>query len=220
MLSGLISGCLSFSFWSGELIYFFILFHSVDLCLCILIVSSCSFHLLPLGRSQELCILSLPWSAVHWLTAAVLLSVWYCGQLADQEHQEGERFFISLVWSRSNSHSDFIVCSSGVIALWKHVCNSLVISLCGFPMGCEGTWRARVFSQRAAPPLLLLRAMCCPGVTAIGRGRGDTPYLLPLPLGAPAPPLSDLWLCGSLRCLLCCVNVLCWYMNVFFRGRV
>ena len=48
--SGLISRCLSFSFWYGILIYFFIPFDGVHLCLCIVRVSSCRFHLSPLGR--------------------------------------------------------------------------------------------------------------------------------------------------------------------------
>ena len=38
-------------------------------------------------------------------------------------------------------------------------------------------------------------------------------HQLPLPLEDPAPSPSDVWLCGSLRCLLCCVNILCWCLN-------
>ena len=67
----------------------------MDLCLDIVIVSDCSFHLHPLGVGQELCILNLPrplasvpllriyadssylWFLVHLLTTAVLLiSAW------------------------------------------------------------------------------------------------------------------------------------------------
>lgn len=34
-------------------------------------------------------------------------------------------------------------------------------------------------------------------------------------LMVPAPSPSEVWLSGSLRYLLCCVNVLWWFMNVF-----
>ena len=47
----MISGCLSFSFWSGVLIYLFILFDGVDLHLHTEIVSGHRFHLPPLGGS-------------------------------------------------------------------------------------------------------------------------------------------------------------------------
>ena len=45
MSLGLFSGCLSFSFCSGDLIYFFILLDGVDLCLHIEIEFSYCFHL-------------------------------------------------------------------------------------------------------------------------------------------------------------------------------
>ena len=61
MASGLISGCLSFSFLSGVLIYFFIPFDGVDLCHHIVILSGHRFQLPPLRGlgGQELCNLSL-----------------------------------------------------------------------------------------------------------------------------------------------------------------
>ena len=55
-------GVLSFSVWSGVLIYLFILCDGVDLCLHIVRESGRRFHLLPLVGGQELCILSLPGS--------------------------------------------------------------------------------------------------------------------------------------------------------------
>ena len=48
MSLGLFSGCLSFSFCSGDLIYFFILLDGVDLCLRIEIEFTYCFHLFPL----------------------------------------------------------------------------------------------------------------------------------------------------------------------------
>ena len=57
MTSGLISGYLSFSFWSGVLIYFFILFDEVDFWHCVLVVFGCRFHLLPLCQGGRSCVL-------------------------------------------------------------------------------------------------------------------------------------------------------------------
>ena len=55
MPSGLISRCLSFSFWSGVLIYFFILFVGVDFGLCIVVVFGHRFHVPPLeGRAAAM----------------------------------------------------------------------------------------------------------------------------------------------------------------------
>ena len=47
--SGLISGCLSFSFWSGVLKCLFVLFQGVDLCFPLVEVSDRRFYLLPVG---------------------------------------------------------------------------------------------------------------------------------------------------------------------------
>ena len=55
--SGLVSGYLSFSFWSGDLMYFLILLNGVDFCLRMALLSGRCCHVPPLGEDQALCIL-------------------------------------------------------------------------------------------------------------------------------------------------------------------
>ena len=216
MPSGSISWCLSSSFWSGELIYFFILFHGVNLCFGIVIVCGQSFHLLPLGGGQELCILSLLWSTA--CSQLLLLCLCGCsGWPAELEHWAGGEA-LSFAYSIPGV---FSLCPCyllpWMLAWWSHPDNNfIIIFVWGFPMGSEGTWRAKMFPLRAAPPPFPLRGVHSPKprVAAIGWGRGDSPYLLSLPLGSSAPPPSDVWLNSSLRHLLCCVSVLCCFMNI------
>src|SRR3712207_5032681 len=53
---GLFSVYLLLSFYSGDLMYFFILLDVVDLCLCMEIEFSCSFHLFPLLQWGSSCL--------------------------------------------------------------------------------------------------------------------------------------------------------------------
>ena len=66
--SGFVSEYFSLSFWSGYLIYCFILLDGAGFYLCIVLLISGSCHVLPLGGDQALCILDqgLP-SSGHWL---------------------------------------------------------------------------------------------------------------------------------------------------------
>ena len=104
-------------------------------------------------------------------------------------------------------------CSPYVLAWWRHPYYSLATSVWDFPMGYEGTWRVKVFPQWAAPPHLLSESCTAPHSVLLPLGEGEEN---PFPPWVPAPPSSDLWLQGSLRDLLCCVNILCWYEKVLF----
>ena len=139
------------------------------------------------------------------------------GILAELECLEGEGRYLSCIIP-GVFHCALAICSPRVLAWWRHPWNSLATSVWGFPMGCEEIWRAKLFLWWAAPPRCFLRAMCSPSpwVTAIAGGRGDPLTSFHFLLGNPAPPPSDVWPHGSLRCLLHCVNVFCWFMNVLF----
>ena len=63
MSSGLTFGYVLFSFWSGDLTYFFTQLDGVDLCFHIAVVFDHCFRLTTLGGGQELHILSLLQSA-------------------------------------------------------------------------------------------------------------------------------------------------------------
>ena len=76
--SGLISGYLSFFFWFGNFIYFFILLDGMDLWLCVVVVFDCRFHLPPSGVGQQLHILS-PLQYVAQLPGAEL-GYWEVGR--------------------------------------------------------------------------------------------------------------------------------------------
>ena len=132
----------------------------MDLCCSVVILPSCKFHLPPLGGGQS-CVF---WVCCvpSWLAHICCFSVICAGTLADQlslSAGPGEGHFLSLVWYWWPSHSALAVCSPGVLAWWRHPCNSLVTSVWAFPLGCEGTCGARVFPQRATPPPSPLRAM-------------------------------------------------------------
>ena len=103
----------------------------------------------------------------------------------------------------------------GCLAEWRHPHNCLASSVWSFPRGWEATLRAKVSCGGLPPPRSPLRAAhnLCPSRCHWRRER-RSPYLLPLPPRGPAPPPSDVWLHGSLRYLLCCMNVLCWVTNV------
>ena len=91
-------------------------------------------------------------------------------------------------------------------------------SVQGFPLGCEGPHGSSIFLQMGSPsPLPSLSEAVCNHQVAVFVER-VTLSLTPSPpaRGSPAPPPSNFWLHWSLRCLLCCVDVLCWDMNVFF----
>ena len=55
--SRLVSGYLSYSFWSGDLVYFLVLLDGVDFCFHIVLFSGHCCHMPPLGEDQVLCIL-------------------------------------------------------------------------------------------------------------------------------------------------------------------
>ena len=92
MPSGLISGCFSFSFWSGVLICHFILLDGVDLCFRIVIVSVHRFHLPALGQvPQELCILS-PLQSLSTVPVCAWATPWYCsGPVGSPTERESNR---------------------------------------------------------------------------------------------------------------------------------
>ena len=150
--------------------------------------------------------------------------MWGCsGRLAELEHwAEG-----SLLSFACMILEVFLLCpcyplSWGAGLTETHPHNSLSTSVWGFPTGYEGIWGSKVFPWRAAPPPTFLRAMCGPmlWVAATGGGKGD-------PLTAfhflPGGPPSEVWLCGSLRYILCCVNVLCglWMsFSLYLTGEI
>ena len=86
----------------------------------------------------------------------------------------------------------------------------------GFPMGCEGAWRAKVFPWKAAPPFSAPCTVPCPRSLPLGEREE---VLLPPSTSSEGlnttSPHSDVWLHESLRCLLNCLSVLCWFMKVF-----
>ena len=141
--------------------------------------------------------------ALWWgsLTLANLLS-WCTGQ--------GEGCFLSCAQSPSGSRSALTICSPGVLAWWRHPHNSLA-SVWGFPMA-----RRQFLERRHSCGELPLSFSLSELHTVPHPGEREE---IPLPpstssRGDPTPPPSDVWLCGSLRCLLCCLNVLYWFMNV------
>ena len=189
----------------------------MDVCLCIVIVSGLSFPLPALGGCQELYILSLPWSAAHLIQPlAAFLSVWPSGQLAEQELREGGGVlsFTCVILKV------FFLCPSYLLSLgpslmktfpqWlNHLCVMLSHGLWG-NLESEG-----VPAEGHPSPLSSQSHVQSHGCYHFG-GRGHSPYLLPLPPRDPAPPPSDMWLLSSVRHLLCCGNVLCWYVNILF----
>ena len=150
---------------------------------------------------------------------AASLSIWHSGQQRAGVPGRGR--------------ASYVFCVIAVLSLGPHQLHPLGASLMetplkqlsvlyvwGFPLGCQGTQREMVFMQRTIPPPFSLRALHCPEVTGCCWEEKSPTYQLPLPPEDPAPLPSDTWLHGSLRRLLCCVNVLSWCMNVFFDCTV
>ena len=174
--------------------------YSMDLCFLNVVVFDRHFHLLPLGGVKSF-IFIFPRSAPR------------CWSGVPGGGSGGREFSFSymiLGASLSALLSAFLgCCDGGTPVIASHLCVRLSPS-------CEGPQRAMVFLQRATPSPLSSQSHA--------QSLGHCPWQegkLSLTLfhflrGAPAPPLSDLWLCGSLRHLLCCVDVFCWNMNVLF----
>ena len=82
----------------------------------------------------------------------------------------GRGAFFLLHEPGDHSHSALTICSPRVLAWWRHPHSSLITSEWGFPMGYEGTSKAKVFPWCTAPPSSPLRARqsraqgcCCEG---------------------------------------------------------
>ena len=84
--------------------YFFIVLDVVLLCFCIVVVFDCFFHLLPLGGTQELHVLSLLQSTGQLPGAGLACWVGWGGML----------YFSCMI--SGHSHSAFAVCSPGMLA--------------------------------------------------------------------------------------------------------
>ena len=100
----------------------------------------------------------------------------------------------------------------GCSAWCRCPCNFLAASVWGVPTGWEASLTAQDFLRRAAS--FPFSSQCC----ALATTRGPVPQITPAWEGeeislppsiaswqGPAPPPSEVWLCGSLRCLFCCV---------------
>ena len=107
----------------------------------------------------------------------------HSGQPVQLECWMGHGSFLSPVPSWRHSLSALTMSSPGVLAWWGHPHNSLVTSVWGFPMACEGTWRVKAFLWRPLPSFFSeLCTVLCPWSLPLRRER-RSPYLLPLPLG-------------------------------------
>ena len=145
MPSGLISVCLSFSFWSGVLIYLFMLFYQVDLCLLIVIVTGCRFHLPPLGggEDQELYLLSPP-QTLSVVPVWAWASLWDCSSNVgsptegDSDHPGALGCYHLL----PQSHWDRLPYSG---QQWYYGCSSWE-SIHTHAQGCQGTRECSLIS--------------------------------------------------------------------------
>ena len=218
--------------------YFFILFDGVVLCFCIVMVSGCRFLLPPLGVCVSGAVYSEP-TAIPDICACPLESMltgpicnfqltattlqmhvhalwWASLALAELVCWVG-REALSFAWMTLGA---FLLChcylpfwGAGLMKTHLQLLSLLFVELSS---GQEAIQRIKVFLQRAASPPSPFRAMCSPAPYVAAK-EGEE---IPLPPSTsswgvhPAPPPSDVWLCGSLRCLLCYMNVFCWFMNV------
>ena len=172
MPSQLISGYLSFSFCSGDLIC------------CLHIVWWRGFVPLHSGSIW----LQLPPAATGWGSRAV-----YSEPAATLACSLTATAFLSYrqaLWPTSwagvqggGRSTFFCLCNPGGVLLCPHYLlfwvagmmktpsNSLASSVWGFPSACERTWRAKVFPQRAPrPPLSELCLVPCLGLLPLGEG--------------------------------------------------
>ena len=141
--------------------------------------------------------------------------------------QEGH--FVSHACSWGIFHPALALCPPVMLRFMKCPCDCLASSKWSLLTGWEATPREGV-PMEGSPFFSLLSELCmvqCPWLLSLGEGKETRPpFHLPLPhclLGSAAPPPSDIWLRGSLRHLLCCVNVFCWFMNAIccnLEGRI
>ena len=86
------------------------------------------------------------------------------------------------------------------------------------PTGWEATLRTQGLPWRTAFSPSPLSVTCQPPCNVPCPWEGEKISLPPSTdswgRGGLAPSPSDVWLCGSLRHLLCYVNILCWFMHV------
>ena len=207
--------------------YHFLLFDRVYLCLQIVEVSGCRFHLQPLGVGGSCVFWAChdPWclclsfeiyaNRAHlWLPAhSCCFSKIYVGTLAGvpcsgqwpsccSRLEEG--CFVLRVESHGCSRSALAICSPGVLACWRHSCNSLAFSVWGFLTGGRQLGEQRC-SCRELPLLPLLgelHTVPCP--RSLTERERRSLYLPPLHPGGPPPPPSDAWLCISQMSIVLC----------------
>ena len=129
---------------------------------------------------------------------------------------------LSFAWkTRGVSCSAFTICCHWVLAWWRHPCNCLATSVWGFPSGCAGTWRAKVFLWRIAPLPSPLRATNSPGLLSFGRER-RFPYLLPPPPGFQHlyPQTYDCMDLSDIFCVVWMSSVGIWMsFSLYLRGE-
>ena len=121
------------------------------------------------------------------------------------------------------SHSALAVCPPGLLDLVKAALQllSLLHVEHSHRLGGNSLIEGIPAESCPFPPLV---SESCAGHSTRSRildhcrsgGRGDPLTSFHCLLGDPAPPTSEVWLRGTLRRLLCCVNVFCQFMNVFF----
>ena len=170
--------------------------------------------LLKAGSIGPVCFFPLATAALHTL-AQVL---WYRSPaLPNQpswcDMREWKRDIFFCVHNLASSHTAFTVCPPGLLGLvWTQLQLFSYLSMeCSYRLGGSSN-NASVATEGCLFPLPLseLCTNCSVGSHVLDRchsgGREDPLISFHCLPGGPATPPSDVWLCGSLRHLLCCLN--------------